>query len=113
MQRVQLYKRRSGAEIYVNLYLINFVFVFVWAELRQLGAFSAETISGNLDDSIGIIGSGQPPSASTRARWNRLEQPELTSQTAARRWGMRGPREAFVRVRGMRVCGYLPRPSVL
>ena len=26
-----------------------------------------------------------PPSASTRARWNRLEQPELASQAAARR----------------------------
>ena len=50
-----------------------------------------------------------PPSASTRARWNRLEQPELTSQTAARRCGMRGPREAFVRVRGMRVRGYRGR----
>ena len=41
-----------------------------------------------------------PPSASTRARWNRLEQPELASQTAARRGAVRGRVIGFVRARG-------------
>ena len=45
------------------------------------------------------------PSASTWARWNRLEQPELTSQTAVGRGGMRGRPEAFVRAGAMRVGG--------
>ena len=42
-----------------------------------------------------------PPSASTRARWNRLEQPELTSQAAARRGAVRGRVIGFVRARGL------------
>ena len=50
-----------------------------------------------------------PPNSSTRARWNRLEQPELTSQTAVRTCRTRGPCEAFVRARAMRVCGYRGR----
>ena len=44
-----------------------------------------------------------PPSASTRARWNRLEQPELASQTAARRGAVRGRVSGFVRARGLPV----------
>ncbi len=52
-----------------------------------------------------------PPSASTRDRWNRLEQPEQTSQAAARIGAMRGRLIGFVRVRAMRVCGYRPRLS--
>ena len=52
-----------------------------------------------------------PPRASPRARWNRLEQPELTSQAAARIGAMRGRLIGFVRVRAMRVCGYRPRLS--
>ena len=39
------------------------------------------------------------------ARWNRLEQPQLTSQTAARRGAMRGHLLGFVRVRGLPVAG--------
>jgi hypothetical protein len=45
-----------------------------------------------------------PPSASTWARWNRLEQPELTSQAAARRGAVRGRVTGFVRVRGLPVA---------
>ena len=44
-----------------------------------------------------------PPNSSTRARWNRLEQPEQTSQAAARIGAMRGRLIGFVRVRAMRV----------
>ena len=44
-----------------------------------------------------------PPSASTRARWNRLEQPELTSQAVARRGAMRARLIRFVRARGLPV----------
>ena len=46
-----------------------------------------------------------PPSASTRARWNRLEKPELASQTAARRGAVRGRVSGFVRARGLPVLG--------
>ena len=46
-----------------------------------------------------------PPSASTRARWNRLEQPELTSQTAARP-ARRGA------VRGRVTSGSCGRPKI-
>ena len=44
-----------------------------------------------------------PPSASTWARWNRLEQPELTSQAAARRGAVRARLIRFVRARGLPV----------
>ena len=44
------------------------------------------------------------PSASTWARWNRLEQPELTSQAVARRGAVRGRVTGFVRVRGLPVA---------
>ena len=47
-----------------------------------------------------------PPSASTRARWNRLEQPELTSQAAARRGAVRGRVIGFVRARGLPVAWF-------
>ena len=46
-----------------------------------------------------------PPNSSTWARWNRLEQPELTSQTAVGRGEMRGRHEPFVRAGAMRVNG--------
>ena len=46
-----------------------------------------------------------PPNSSTRARWNRLEQPELASQTAVRSGRMRGRPQSFARVRAMRVGG--------
>ena len=46
-----------------------------------------------------------PPNSSTWARWNRLEQPELTSQAAVGRGEMRGRPEPFVRAGAMRVNG--------
>ena len=44
-----------------------------------------------------------PPSASTWARWNRLEQPELTSQAVARRGAVRARLIRFARARGLPV----------
>ena len=48
---------------------------------------------------------------STWARWNRLEQPELTSQAAARRGVTRGRLIGFVRARGLPVL--CPRVTCL
>ena len=45
-----------------------------------------------------------PPNSSTRARWNRLEQPELASQAAARRGAVRARLIRFVRARGLPVA---------
>ena len=46
-----------------------------------------------------------PPNSSTRARWNRLEQPDQTGQTAIQTAPARSRPDAFVRVRAMRVGG--------
>ena len=45
------------------------------------------------------------PNTSTWARWNRLEQPELASQAAARRGATRGRLIRFVRARAPAVLG--------
>jgi hypothetical protein len=45
-----------------------------------------------------------PPSASIWARWNHLEQPELTSQAVARRGAVRGDASPGSRARARPAC---------